>query len=162
MLDFIEKERDYVTKMLNKTMEKEAGILSEPVSIVLGSKKKFVRPTLTLLSCQAVGGAVNVAWPAALAVELVHNASIVSDDLLDDDAVREMSHEREQFQGPCAGFKIPRLAVRDLAAMKLASLLDMKEAPDEFWTDAQWEELRRKVQERLPDHELPQSGLPEL
>ena len=68
---------------------------------------------------------------------------------LDDDAVRTMAGERGQFQGPCAGFTIPRLAVRDLAAMKLASLLAMKEAPDEFWTDAQWAELRRKVKERL-------------
>ena len=75
---------------------------------------------------------------------------------LDDDAVRNMSGERGQFQGPCAGFKIPRLAVRDFAAMTLASLLDMKEAPDEFWTGAQWEELRREVRERLAEQKLPE------
>jgi len=75
---------------------------------------------------------------------------------LDDDAVRKMSGERGQFQGPCAGFRIPRLAVRDFAAMKLASLLDLKESPDEFWTDAQWEELRRKVREQLKKRELPE------
>jgi flagellar motility protein MotE (MotC chaperone) len=74
---------------------------------------------------------------------------------LDDAAVRTMSDERGQFEGPCAGFTIPRLAVRDLAAMKLASLLDMKEAPDEFWTDAQWVELRRKVKDRLAGEKLP-------
>ena len=69
---------------------------------------------------------------------------------LDDAAVREMpdaSFERGKFTGPCAGFGISRLAVRDFAAMQLARILDMKESPDEFWTNTQWEELRRKVRE---------------
>ena len=75
---------------------------------------------------------------------------------LDDNAVREMSGEKGQFEGPCAGFTIPRLAVRDLAAMKLASLLGMKETPDEFWTNDQWADLRRKVKEQLKDQKLPE------
>lgn len=75
---------------------------------------------------------------------------------LDDNGLRDMSGERGQFQGPCAGFTIPRLAVRDLAGMILASLLGMKETPDEFWTNAQWEELRHKVRARLKDEVLPE------
>jgi hypothetical protein len=75
---------------------------------------------------------------------------------LDDSAVREMSGEKGQFEGPCAGFTIPRLAVRDLSAMKLAALLGMKEAPDEFWTNDEWAELRRKVKEHLKDQKLPE------
>jgi hypothetical protein len=74
---------------------------------------------------------------------------------LDDDEVRKMSGERGQFQGPCAGFEIPRLVVRDFAAMKLASLLNMKESPDEFWMDAQWKELRGKVRKQLAEQKLP-------
>lgn len=75
---------------------------------------------------------------------------------LDDKAVRKLSGEEGKFQGPCAGFTIPRLAVRDLAAMELASLLEMKESPDEFWTHDQWGELRRKVAEHLKDQKLPE------
>jgi len=67
-----------------------------------------------------------------------------------------MSGERGQFKGPCAAFTFPRLAVRDLAAMTLASLLDMEESPDKYWTDAQWQDLRRKVRERLKEHKLPE------
>lgn len=74
---------------------------------------------------------------------------------LDDAAIRDMADERE-FEGPCAGFTFPRLGVRDLAAIKLASLLEMEDKPDEYWTDAQWEELRRKVKERLMERELPE------
>ena len=52
------------------------------------SSCKLLRPALTLLACQAVGGSVQVAGPAAAAVELVHNASLVHDDLIDQDPVR--------------------------------------------------------------------------
>ena len=44
---------------------------------------KLVRPTLCLLSCTAVGGDWRVALPAAAAVELVHNFSLIHDDIED-------------------------------------------------------------------------------
>ena len=74
---------------------------------------------------------------------------------LDDHAVREMSGERGKFQGPCAGFSIPRLHVRDFAATGIAAILGMEESPDEFWTEAQWKSLRQKVRERLAQEKLP-------
>jgi len=44
---------------------------------------KFIRSTLCLLSCQAVGGDTSQAVPAAAAVELVHNFSLIHDDIQD-------------------------------------------------------------------------------
>ncbi len=44
---------------------------------------KFVRSTLCLLSCQAVGGDVWQTLPAAAAIELVHNFSLIHDDIQD-------------------------------------------------------------------------------
>jgi geranylgeranyl diphosphate synthase type I len=49
---------------------------------------KGVRPALALLSCEAVGGDARDAIPAAVAVELVHNFSLVHDDIIDNDAER--------------------------------------------------------------------------
>jgi len=49
---------------------------------------KGVRPTLALLSAAAVGAPAEVALPGAVAVELVHNFSLVHDDIIDDDAER--------------------------------------------------------------------------
>ncbi|MEV6976199.1 polyprenyl synthetase family protein, partial [Kitasatospora sp. NPDC093806] len=49
---------------------------------------KCVRAALTLLSARAVGGDPAAAVPAAAAVELVHNLSLLYDDVLDGDAVR--------------------------------------------------------------------------
>jgi geranylgeranyl diphosphate synthase type I len=52
------------------------------------SSGKAVRPTLTLLSAATVGGAPGGAVPAAVAVELVHNFSLLHDDVMDGDLTR--------------------------------------------------------------------------
>lgn len=49
---------------------------------------KAVRPTLALLAAEAVGGDPQVALPAAVAVELVHNSSLIHDDVIDHDRTR--------------------------------------------------------------------------
>ena len=53
-----------------------------------GSPGKSLRPTLTLLSAQACGAEPAAALPAAVAVELVHNFSLVHDDVMDGDRRR--------------------------------------------------------------------------
>ena len=49
---------------------------------------KTLRPVLAMLAAQAVGGRPEQALPAAVAVELVHNFSLVHDDVMDGDATR--------------------------------------------------------------------------
>jgi len=49
---------------------------------------KRIRPLLLLLSCAACGGDWNAALPAAASVELVHNFSLVHDDIQDNSATR--------------------------------------------------------------------------
>ena len=49
---------------------------------------KAIRPTLVLLSAQAVGGVPAAAVPAAVAVELAHNFSLLHDDVMDGDLTR--------------------------------------------------------------------------
>ncbi len=51
---------------------------------------KRIRPALALLSAQASGAAAEVGIPAAVACELVHNFSLLHDDLMDND--RERHH----------------------------------------------------------------------
>jgi hypothetical protein len=51
--------------------------------------------------------------------------------------------------GVCAGLKFTRLEVRDLAAMQIASILEMPDRPARDWTAEQWEKLRKKVKEAL-------------
>jgi geranylgeranyl diphosphate synthase type I len=53
-----------------------------------GETGKFVRSTLCLLSCQAAGGDTAQVMPAAAAVELVHDFSLIHDDIEDASAER--------------------------------------------------------------------------
>ena len=68
---------------------------------------------------------------------------------LDDLEVRDVQSNPKLFSGPHAGFTFPRLAVRDLAAMTTASILELKVRPEPEWTDQQWEKLRTKVKQAL-------------
>ncbi len=47
------------------------------------SAGKMLRPTLCLLCCEAVGGDLRSAIPAAAAIELVHNFTLIHDDIED-------------------------------------------------------------------------------
>jgi geranylgeranyl diphosphate synthase type I len=49
---------------------------------------KRLRPILCLLACQAVGGEPHQALPAAAAVELIHNFSLLHDDIEDNSTTR--------------------------------------------------------------------------
>lgn len=53
-----------------------------------GDGGKAVRPALAFLSAEAVDGTSAAAMDAAVAVELVHNFSLLHDDVMDDDRVR--------------------------------------------------------------------------
>ena len=64
--------------------------LQEAVEYALLGGGKRVRPILVIRACEAVGGDPERAMPAAGAIELIHNFSLVHDDLpaMDDDDLR--------------------------------------------------------------------------
>ncbi|SDH53370.1 polyprenyl synthetase family protein [Nonomuraea jiangxiensis] len=53
-----------------------------------GDGGKGLRPAITMLSAEAVGGTAELALPGAVAVELVHAFSLVHDDIIDNDERR--------------------------------------------------------------------------
>lgn len=57
--------------------------LYEPSAFLLKSGGKRIRPLLVLLSTKAVGGKFSQAYNAAIAVELLHNFTLVHDDIMD-------------------------------------------------------------------------------
>lgn len=64
-------------------LEKEPKELYEPIAYALTMGGKRIRPTLTLMACEMFKGNIQKALPAALAVEIFHNFTLVHDDIMD-------------------------------------------------------------------------------
>ena len=64
--------------------------LLEAMSYSLLAPGKRLRPLLAILACEATGGTIEAALPAACALEMVHTYSLIHDDLpaMDDDDLR--------------------------------------------------------------------------
>ena len=62
--------------------------LVHPINYVLSGKGKRVRPILTLFTAESFGGTRSESMPAALAVEILHNFTLVHDDIMDEDHIR--------------------------------------------------------------------------
>jgi len=76
--------------LLYRMMRYHLGWEDEQGRPLAGEGGKALRPTLCLWACQAAGGDWRTALPAAAALELVHNFSLVHDDIQDAD--RERRH----------------------------------------------------------------------
>lgn len=74
--------------------------LGEIIGYVLSSPGKRVRPLILMLSAEAFGGTAEEAANAALAVELVHAASLVHDDILDQGIERRGTQSALERFGP--------------------------------------------------------------
>ena len=69
-------------------MRYHLGWIDEKGNPLRDSTGKALRPTLCLLACEVAGGDYRRALPAAAAIELVHNFSLIHDDIQDDDTER--------------------------------------------------------------------------
>jgi geranylgeranyl pyrophosphate synthase len=75
----------------------EPSILYDAAHHLLLAGGKRLRSLITLLSCEAVGGDVQKVLPFALAMELLQTASLVHDDIIDEDLMRrgvETTHKK--------------------------------------------------------------------
>jgi geranylgeranyl diphosphate synthase type I len=69
-------------------MHYHLGWVDEKLEAVQRPGGKRLRPLLCLLACEASGGDLHLAVPAAAAIEIVHNFSLAHDDIQDGDAMR--------------------------------------------------------------------------
>lgn len=69
-------------------LPEEPQILYSPIIYSMSGGGKRIRPTLLLLACEAYGGNVQDALPAAAAVEMFHNFTLLHDDIMDNAEVR--------------------------------------------------------------------------
>ncbi len=104
---------------LKKEIEKRAAVFNQELDIFLkqGSPQnlydatrhlpmaggKRLRPVLSMLACEAVSGDHQKVMPFALALEIIHNFTLVHDDIMDKSSLRRgMSTVHVQYGEPTA------------------------------------------------------------
>lgn len=73
----------FVTYLENQIILKEPRNLYDPIQYILSLGGKRMRPVLTLMSAEIFEVSYEKALPAAMAVEVFHNFSLVHDDIMD-------------------------------------------------------------------------------
>ena len=87
----------FINYLENQTISKEPKNLYEPIDYILSLGGKRMRPILTLMTAEVFDADYAKALPAAMAVEVFHNFSLVHDDIMDDAPLRRGSptvHEK--------------------------------------------------------------------
>ena len=84
----IKKNASFVNKFLRKELKGEPKQLYDAAAYLIIHGGKRLRPYLVLKSCQVLGGKQSDAIAAASSVEMIHNLTLVHDDIMDNDEMR--------------------------------------------------------------------------
>ena len=88
-MEYLERRRGRVEDRIEAVLaDVEPDELGDEVEHVVLSGGKRVRPTVTVLACETAGGSPEDAVDFGVGIELVHNASLVVDDIIDQSEVR--------------------------------------------------------------------------
>ncbi len=87
-LDKIVETTKRIDSFLLSNLKGEPSNLYKAASYLIEHGGKRLRPYLVIKSCELLGGSINQAIPAAAAIEMVHNFTLVHDDIMDNDEVR--------------------------------------------------------------------------
>jgi len=104
------------------------GWLDQHLRPVDAYRGKRLRPLLCLLTCQAAGGDWHTALPAAAALELVHNFSLIHDDIEDKSTTRRGRRTVWSLWGLAQGVNVGD-AMLVIARGTLARLLELGVPP---------------------------------
>jgi octaprenyl-diphosphate synthase len=84
----IRPDLDALEDLLRRELVSDDPFIGELVEHVLSTRGKLVRPALVCLAAQASGGASEARLWIAAAVELIHVASLIHDDIIDQSTLR--------------------------------------------------------------------------
>ena len=80
--------REEINEKLSEIYLSGPESLVTPIQYVLDGKGKRLRPLLTIFSAESCGSSKDNVFSAALAVEVLHNFTLVHDDIMDKDSTR--------------------------------------------------------------------------
>jgi geranylgeranyl diphosphate synthase type I len=95
-----------VTPAFSAMMAYQFGYVDEALRPIDESSGKRFRPLLCLLACEGVGGTVHQALTVAASIEILHNFSLVHDDIVDHDATRRHRPTVWKLWGEAQGINV--------------------------------------------------------
>ncbi len=81
-------QKEFLNYLESKNWIQEPKNLYQPIDYILQLGGKRIRPVLTLMASDIFSGDFKKAMPAALAIEVFHNFTLVHDDIMDDAPLR--------------------------------------------------------------------------
>ncbi|MGB1042008.1 MAG: polyprenyl synthetase family protein [Tenacibaculum sp.] len=96
-MDILQYQSDFLSYLASQKFTREPQNLYKPIDYILQLGGKRIRPVLTLIASDIFSNDYQKALPAALAVEVFHNFTLVHDDIMDDAPLRrghETVHEK--------------------------------------------------------------------
>ncbi len=78
----------FTEHLKNQSFSRDPKELYEPIIYALNQKGKRIRPILTLMACDLFGEDIHKALPQATALELLHNFTLIHDDIMDQSPIR--------------------------------------------------------------------------
>lgn len=92
-----------VNRYLGASLEGRPAMLYSAARHLIVHGGKRLRPYMVIKSCQILGGRGSAAMPVAGAIEMVHNFTLIHDDMMDNDEVRHgVSTVHKKFGMPVA------------------------------------------------------------
>ncbi|TRX21289.1 polyprenyl synthetase family protein [Flavobacterium franklandianum] len=88
MLPINEYQEQFLLYLESQNFDKEPKNLYQPIDYIVQLGGKRLRPILTLMTADIFDVDYKLALPAAMAVEVFHNFSLVHDDIMDDAPLR--------------------------------------------------------------------------
>lgn len=88
MLETITYQDHFLNYLKSQNVAKEPANLYNPIAYILALGGKRIRPVLTMMAAEVFDADFKKALPAAMAVEVFHNFSLVHDDIMDDAPLR--------------------------------------------------------------------------
>lgn len=89
VMDTLKKYSESIDKEIEESLDTiDPSILCEASDHLIKAGGKKLRPSLVVLSCEAVGGRTEDALKTGAAMELIHTFSLIHDDIMDKDEMR--------------------------------------------------------------------------
>jgi len=114
----VQAELDEFERRLNVTVRADMGPLADAMQQILHAGGKRIRPALVLLAAQLGRPRIEDVFRSAMAIEFIHNATLIHDDLIDHAPTRRGLPTIHEVLGPG-----PAVIIGDYYFAKAANLM---------------------------------------